>query len=293
MAVEGVFAAISGLEANQSMLDVVSNNLANLNTVGYKDQTVNFSSALSQVMRGAGGPTNSLGGTNPVEIGVGVNVQSIDTNEGTGTMESTGNPLDIAIQGAGYLQVGDGNPPTLPAALDYTRAGNLTTNENGYITTDSGQYVVGLAASVTGTGVNAVYTPTSTSSYLVIPPGSSNIQVGTDGTVSYTDNNSAHTTYGDTVVAGYVSLANFTNPQGLASLGDNLFAQSANSGVPTVSQASANGVGQVISGELELSNVDLAQEFTSMITAQRGYDANAQVITVANQMLQALEQVSL
>jgi flagellar hook protein FlgE len=292
MSVEGVFAAISGLEANQTMLDVVSNNLANLNTVGYKDETVNFSSALSQVLRGAGGPTSSLGGTNPVEVGVGVNVQSIDTNESTGTMESTGNPLDLAIQGNGYLQVGDGDPPTLPGTLDYTRAGNLTTNETGYLTTDSGQYVVGLAANVTGTGVNAVYTPSSTSSYIVIPPGSTNIQIGTDGTVSYTDQDSSSATYGDTVVAGYISLANFSNPQGLTSIGDNLFAQSANSGTPTVSQASTNGVGQVISGELEMSNVDLAQEFTNMITAQRGYDANAQVITVANQMLQALEQVT-
>jgi len=91
--IEGIYAAISGLEANQTMLDVVSNNLANLNTVGYKDQTVDFSSALSQVMSGAGGPTTTLGGTNPVEVGVGVNVQAIDTNESTGTMESTGNPL--------------------------------------------------------------------------------------------------------------------------------------------------------------------------------------------------------
>jgi flagellar hook protein FlgE len=291
MAIEGIYAAISGLEANQAMLDVVSNNLANLNTVGYKDQTMNFSSALSQVLRGAGGPTSTLGGTNPVELGVGVNVQSIDTNESTGTMESTGNPLDIAIQGAGYLQVGNGDPPTLPAGTDYTRAGNLTTDSAGYLTTDSGQYVIGLAANVTGTGVNAVYTPSATSSYIVIPPGSSNVQIGTDGTVSYTDENTNDATYGNTVVAGYLSLAVFPNPQGLSSIGDNLFTQSPNSGTPTVYQASLSGAGQTVSGELEMSNVDLAQEFTNMITAQRGYQANAQVITTANQMLQTLEQV--
>ena len=290
--IEGIYAAISGLEANQTLLDVVSNNLANLNTVGYKDQTVNFSSALSQVLSGAGGPTTQLGGTNPIEVGVGVNVQSIDTNESTGTLESTGNPLDLAIQGAGYLQVGDGTPPTLPATIDYTRAGNLTTDAAGYVTTASGQYVIGIGATASGTAPNITYTPGSAPSYLVIPPGSSNIQVGTDGTVSYTDQNSADATYGQTVVAGYVSLASFANPEGLASLGDNLYAQSPNSGDPTVSQASTGGVGQVISGELETSNVDLATEFTNMITAQRAYGADSHVITTADQMLQTLEQAT-
>ena len=290
--IEGIYAAISGLEANQTMLDVVSNNLANLNTVGYKDQTVDFSSALSQVMSGAGGPTTTLGGTNPVEVGVGVNVQAIDTNESTGTMESTGNPHEIAIQGNGYLQVGDGDPPTLPASIDYTRAGNLTTDANGYLTTDSGQYVVGIEAAATGTAPNVSYAPGSDPSYIVIPPGSTNVAIGTDGTVSYTDQDASDATYGQTVVAGYISLADFPNAEGLTSLGDNLYAQSPNSGSPTVSQASTGGVGQVVSGELEMSNVDLATEFTNMITAQRGYDANAQVITTADQMVQALEQAT-
>jgi flagellar hook protein FlgE len=289
--IEGIYAAISGLEANQTMLDVVSNNLANLNTVGYKDQSVDFSSALSQVISGAGGPTSQLGGTNPVEVGVGVNVQAIDTNESTGTMESTGNPLDVAIQGSGYLQVGDTAPPTVPATIDYTRAGNLTTNSAGYLTTDSGQYVVGYAAKATGTAPDITYAPTTTPSLINIPPGSSNIQVGTDGTISYTDE-SGDADNGQTVVAGYLALAKFANPEGLASIGDNLYAASANSGAAVVSQASTGGVGQVISGELEMSNVDLAQEFTNMITAQRGYDANAQVISVANQMLQSLQQVT-
>jgi len=126
----------------------------------------------------------------------------------------------------------------------------------------------------------------------VIPPGSTNVAIGTDGTVSYTDQDASDATYGQTVVAGYISLADFPNAEGLTSLGDNLYAQSPNSGSPTVSQASTGGVGQVVSGELEMSNVDLATEFTNMITAQRGYDANAQVITTADQMVQALEQAT-
>lgn len=290
--IEGIYSAISGLEANQTMLDVVSNNLANLNTVGYKDETVNFSSALSQVLSPGGGPTTQTGGTNPIEVGVGVNVQAIDTNESTGTMQSTGNPLDVAIQGGGFLQVGDGAPPTLPGTIDYTRAGNLTTDANGYLTTESGQYVIGLAAKATGTSPNITYAPTSTASYIVIPPGSSDISIGTDGTVSYTDQNSSDATYGQNVVAGYLSLAKFANPEGLTSVGDNLYTVSPNSGAATVAQASTGGVGQLVSGELEMSNVDLATEFTNMITAQRGYDANAQVISTANQMMQTLQQVA-
>jgi len=290
--VEGIYAAISGLEANQEMLDVVSNNLANLNTVGYKDQTVNFASALSQVMSGGGAPTSQLGGTNPVEIGVGVNVQAIDTNETTGTMEATGNTLDVAIQGPGYLMVGDGAPPTVPTTIDYTRAGNLTTDANGYLTTDAGQYVLGYSATATGTAPNITYAPSTTLGYINIPAGSTNVQIGTDGTVSYTDEDTTDATYGQTVVAGYITLAKFPNPEGLSAIGNNAYAVSPNSGTPVVAQASNSGVGQVMSGELEMSNVDLAQEFTNMITAQRGYDANAQVISVANQMLQSLQQIT-
>jgi flagellar hook protein FlgE len=293
MAIEGIYAAISGLDANQEMLDVTSNNLANLNTVGYKAQTVDFADALSQVLRGAGGQTSTLGGTNPVEVGAGVNVQSVDVNEGTGTMQQTGNPLDVAIQGAGYLVVGDGQPnasdltANLPTGYDYTRAGDLTTDAAGFLTTQSGQYVIGLEAQVTGTGVNATVTPTSYQSYIVIPPGSTNITIGTDGSIDYTDSS------GSTTCAGYLALANFPNAQGLLSMGGNLYSPTQNSGSPTISPPDNGGMGQVVSGELEMSNVDLAAEFTNMITAQRGYDANAQVITVANQMLQALEQVSL
>jgi len=292
MAIEGIYAAVSGLEANQEMLDVVSNNLANLNTVGYKDQSVNFASALSEVLKGAGGTTSTLGGTNPVEIGAGVNVQSSDVGDSTGTMESTGNSLDVAIQGSGFLVVGDGEPnasnltANLPASYDYTRAGDLTTDSAGFLTTQGGQYVVGLAAQVTGSGVNSTVAPTSQQEYILIPSGSTNITIGTDGSIEYTDSS------GNTQVAGYLALANFPNAEGLQSVGGNLYAATQNSGTPSITTPGSGGSGQVDSGELEESNVDLASEFTNMITAQRGYDANAQVITAANQMLQSLEQVT-
>jgi flagellar hook protein FlgE len=289
-----MYAAISGLEANQTMLDVTANNLSNLNTVGYKDQSVQFSDALSQTIRGAGGTTSTLGGTNPVQLGAGVQVAGVETNETTGTLQSTGNPLDVAIAGNGFLCVATGSPPTAPSAsaAQYTRAGDLTTDSAGYLTNQNGQYVLGYSAAVSGSGANVTYAKGTYPAFIQIPATASNISIGTDGTVSYTDNVAADATAGETVVAGYLALAGFANPQGLQAVGNNNFVTTGNSGAAQVGQAASGGLGQTVSGELEGSNVDLATEFTTMITAQRGYQANAHVISTADQMLQTLEQIN-
>jgi flagellar hook protein FlgE len=288
-----MYAAISGLQANQTMLDVTANNLANLNTVGYKDQTVQFADALSQIYRGAGAATTSLGGTNPIQVGAGVQIAGVETDESSGTLESTGNPLDVAIEGNGYLCVADGAPPTAPATsgVQFTRAGDLTTDSSGYITNQQGQYVVGYSAAATGTGASTTYAPGTYPSYIQIPAGSENVAIGSDGAVTYTDE-SSDSTSGDTVTAGYIALADFSNPEGLQSIGNNNFISTGDSGTPQVGLPSSGGRGGTISGELEGSNVDLATEFTNMITAQRGYQANSQVITTADQMLQTLEQIT-
>ncbi|MGA2470927.1 MAG: flagellar hook-basal body complex protein [Solirubrobacteraceae bacterium] len=280
-----MFAAISGLQANQTMLDVTANNLANLNTVGYKDQSVQFAAALSDTLQGAGGPTAQLGGINPIQIGVGVQVAGIETDEGTGTLQSTGNPLDVAIEGGGYLVVADGNGTTAPVAgsFEYTRAGDFAISADGHLLNQNGQYVMGYPLDNAGTGPNT----TGTASYLKVPTNAENVDIGTDGSLYYTD-----ATTGDVVIAGYLALAPFANPQGLQSIGNNNFISTANAGPGTITTPGNGGLGTTISGELEGSNVDLATEFTNMITAQRGYQANTQVITVANQMLQTLEQVT-
>jgi flagellar hook protein FlgE len=285
--IEGMYAAISGLQANQTMLDVTANNLANLNTAGYKSESVDFANSLSQIYRGASASTPTLGGTNPIAVGVGVSVAGVDTDESVGTLQSTGNPLDIAIEGPGYLQVGDAAAGSVPSPVDYTRAGNLTINSAGYLTTQSGQYVVGVGATGTGTGASETYAPNTTPVALAVPTTASNVAIGDDGSVTYT---SASTGY--TVTAGYIQLATFPNDQGLQSIGDNLYTSSPNSGTAILGQPGTTGFGQTVSGEIESSNVDLATEFTNMITAQRGYQANAQVITTANQMLQTLEQIT-
>jgi flagellar hook protein FlgE len=132
------------------------------------------------------------------------------------------------------------------------------------------------------------YAPGTEDSYIRVPPGSTNVSIGMDGAVGYTDNNPEDKTYGQHVVAGYISLANFSNESGLERVGGSLWATTPNSGAPIVGTPNTPGFGATVGGELEMSNVDLATEMTKMITAERGYQANSRVITTADEMLQTL-----
>lgn len=291
----GMYAAISGLDANQTMLNVTANDLANVNTVGYKSARVTFSDSLAQELRGSSGATTSNGGTNPVQVGLGVQVNSTDSVMSEGSFQSTNNPLDVAIEGSGFLRVGSGSPPAgppytaaLPANMQYTRAGDMTTNTKGFLTTQAGQYVIGRNAVATAGPGGNTYAPGTEDSYIVVPPGSANVSIGQDGAVSYEDENPASPTYQQQVTAGYLSLAQFANQSGLERLGGSLWAQTSNSGNPIVGTPNTGAFGATVAGELEMSNVDLAGEMTSMITAERGYQANSRVITTADQMLQTV-----
>jgi flagellar hook protein FlgE len=279
----GMYAAISGLNVHQTMLDVTANNLANVDTIGYKAQRTTFVDQLSQQLRAATAMTTTSGGSNPAQVGLGVQLGSIDNLMGQGSMQSTGNTLDIMIQGDGFFQVGAGNagavPPVLPASYQYTRAGNFTLNSSGYLTTQSGEYVMGQAQAGAVTASNPL-------SYLQIPPGSTSVAVGQNGAVTYVDSS------GNTQTAGYLSLVSFPNEAGLIRDGGSLWSQSSSSGSPmTTGSPQYSNLGSTISGELEQSNVDLATEFTDMITAERGFQANSRVITTADQMLQTLVQM--
>lgn len=291
----GMYAAISGLDANQTMLNETANDLANVNTVGYKASRVTFADSLTQVLRGASGTTATNGGTNPLQVGLGVQVSATENEMSEGSFQSTNNPLDVALQGDGFLRVGSGSPPAkapyteaLPTSVNYTRAGNLSTNTKGFLTTQAGLYVVGMEAVPTVTEAGTTYAPGKAESYIVIPPGSANVSIGQDGAVSYTDENPESVTFQEQVTAGYLTLAEFPNQSGLERLGGSLWAQTANSGTPLVGTPNTGGFGQTIGGELEMSNVDLATEMTQMITAERGYQANSRVITTANEMLQTV-----
>jgi len=291
----GMYAAISGLDANQAMLNETANDLANVNTVAYKGASVTFADSLTQVIHGASGQTSTNGGTNPEQIGLGVQVNATINEMSEGSFQTTNNPLDLAIEGAGFMRVGPGAPKEgeltkgLPSNVSYTRAGDLTANTLGYLTTQAGEYVIGRNAVVASEAATGnTYEPGKEDSYILIPPGSSNVSIGQDGSVSYTDENKESKTYLTRVTAGYISLATFPNPTGLERLGGSLWGQTTNSGTPIVGTPGSPGFGTTIGGVLEMSNVDMATEMTNMITAERGFQANSRTITTADEMLGTL-----
>jgi flagellar hook protein FlgE len=294
----GMYAAISGLDVNQAMLNDTANNLANVNTIGYKASSMTIADSLTQISRGASAPTKTSGGSNPVQVGLGVQVNATRNEMSEGAFQTTNNPLDVAIEGPGFLRVGEGEPPAkapfttgLPKQVDFTRAGDLNTNKNGFLTTASGQYVIGRNAVATVAEGGTTYTVGKEETFINIPPGSTNVVIGQDGSVSYTDNNPESATFQERVTAGYITLATFPNEAGLERVGGSLWASTPNSGAEIVGTPATTGFGTTIGGVLEQSNVDMATEMTNMITAERGYQANSRVITTADEMLESLVQM--
>jgi flagellar hook protein FlgE len=270
-----MFTAISGLKQHQTMLDVTANDIANVNTIGYKSSRVTFEDTLTQLQRGAAGANATTGGSNAAQVGLGVGLGSIDNLMTGGAVQTTGNPLDVAIQGDGFFEVGEGNPAT-PGDVTtsmYTRAGNFSINTDGYLITQGGQYVMGYAMPA-GTGPEVP---------IKVDPTGTGVAIDQTGGVSWV--NPATNTRS---TAFRITLATFPNAGGLERAGDNMWKTSANSGTPNVNMASEGGSGTLSPGAVEMSNVDLAQTFTNMITAERGFQANSRVITTADDMLQDL-----
>jgi flagellar hook protein FlgE len=273
----GMFAAISGLKQHQTMLDVTANDISNVNTLGYKSSRVTFQDSLLQMQRGAAAPAGNNGGSNAAQVGLGVGLGSVDNLMSGGAVQTTGNPLDVAIQGDGFFQLGEGAPTALApnvAASTYTRAGNFSVNAQGYLISQSGQYVLGFAqpqgAAPPTVAVN-------------VPAGATGIAIDQSGGVSYIDPTTL-----TRVTPFRLTLATFSNSAGLERQGGNKWIASANSGFKTVNTPGQNGMGITTAGAVEMSNVDLSQTFTSMITAQRGFQANSRVISTADEMLQDL-----
>jgi flagellar hook protein FlgE len=286
-----MYAAISGLDAHQTMLDVTANNLANVDTIGYKAQSAQFADQLSQLIQAGTGPNGFNAGTNPLQVGLGVHVGSIDNNMTAGGVESTGNATDVSIQGDGFLIVANGAPtvaaPQVTTPPEYTRAGDLTFNSQGFLCTQTGQYVLGYPANANG----SINTAGGSNNAINVPTGSTGIAVGPDGSVSYVDGNPTSPTYQQRVTAGYIALAAFPNEAGLQRDGGSLWGATSASGPAQIGQPGIGNYGKTISGELEQSNVDMGTEFTNMIEAERGYQANASTITTADQMMQTAVQM--
>ncbi|MBS1677683.1 MAG: flagellar hook-basal body complex protein [Actinobacteria bacterium] len=267
-----MYAAVSGLKNHQTLLDVTANNIANVNTVGYKGSRVSFADSLSQTLIGATAPGNGQAGRNAAQVGLGVQLASIDNLMGGGSLQSTGQTTDLAIQGEGMFIVAKGAPPALPGAVEYTRAGDFTFNQEGFLTTQQGEYVMGRNAAGAG----------APNTYIQVPKGATDVSIGQDGSVSYVPEGG-----GERVTAGYISIAKFANEAGLVRTSGSNWIESAASG-KAQDGTPGNGFGLTISGTLEMSNVELASEFTNMIAAQRGFEANSRVISTADEMLQNL-----
>lgn len=256
-----MYAGISGMQGSQTKLDVIGNNIANVNTSGFKKGRVTFQDMMSQTTSGAQGPTDTRGGVNPNQVGLGAKQGTIDNIQTQGFQQTTENPLDLAIEGDGMFQVEDGDGSTY-----FTRAGNFYLDDNGDIVNPDGYYLVGIEEEEP----------------INIPDTAQSFNIQTDGIVNFV------TAGGDTAEAGQVALVNFSNPAGLEKAGNNLFLDSENAGNNGLTAPETDGTGSVVSGALEMSNVDLAGEFTEMITAQRAFQANTRIITTSDEILQEL-----
>lgn len=266
-----LFAGISGLRVHQQMMDVTGNNIANVNTTGFKSSQAIFEDTLSQSLQAAGAGTALTGGTNPAQVGLGVKLAGIGTNFTQGATETTGRNTDMMIQGDGFFVVNEAGQQ------DYTRAGAFSLDAQGRLTTPDGGLVQGWMAS------GGTITTTGPVGALTVTPGTyQSFSVASDGTLMGLLAN------GTEQPIGQLALATFANPGGLEKAGDSLYRATANSGTAQLGPSGANGTGSVISGALEMSNVDLSQEFTNLIIAQRGFQANSKVISTSDQLLQDL-----
>jgi flagellar basal-body rod protein FlgG len=251
----------TGMEAQQTQLDVISHNLANVSTNGYKRATAVFEDLMYQNLRQVGSNTteqNQL--PTGLQLGLGVRTVATARSYAQGSLQQSTNPLDVAVKGNGFFQV------TQPyGTLAYTRDGSFELNASGQLVTNNG---LAIANGIT------------------IPANAQSITIGADGAVSVVLPTSATPQQ-----VGTIALVNFINPAGLEPRGSNLFTETAASGTPQTGTPGTNGLGTVMQGFVETSNVNVVQELVGMIQTQRAYEMNSKAIQTSDQMLQKLAQI--
>jgi flagellar hook protein FlgE len=250
----------------QAKLDVIGNNIANVNTAGFKGSRVTFKDILSQTTAGVSAPTDTSGGVNAKQIGLGVAIAGIDVVHTPGSAMTTNNPLDLRIDGDGYFAVKQNDAQQVPFL---TRAGNFSLDSLNRLVNADGLFVTDTAGGI-----------------ITLPAGTEAFTIAANGQVI------AKLTDGTTSATQSIGLARVPNPAGLEKIGGNLYRLSPNAvaditaGAGTLNIPGQNGAGQLVAGALEMSNVDLTSEFTEMIVAQRGFQANAKIITTSDEVLQ-------
>ncbi len=254
--------AATGMLAQQLNVEVISNNIANMNTTGFKRQRAEFQDLLYQTVERVGSTSSEAGTIVPagVQIGLGVKAAAVYNISEQGNLQSTDNPLDVAISGAGYFQV------TLPSGdTGYTRAGSFQLSPTGEIVTVDGFTVA-----------PAITVPVNALQVTINPSGQVLVQLPNVVTQS---------------VVGQFQLANFPNPAGLDPQGGNLFLETAASGAATTGTPGTTGLGQIEQGFVETSNVNTVTEITNLITAQRAYEMNSKVIQTSDEMLSTINRL--
>ncbi|MGO4258031.1 flagellar hook-basal body complex protein [Marmoricola sp. RAF53] len=278
-----LFAGISGLRVNQAMLDVTGNNIANANTTGYKSSSTVFSDTLSQMLTGASAANATRGGTNPIQIGLGVQLAATNGNFTQGSTQTTGRPTDLMLSGDGMFVVMKGNEQL------YTRAGAFSFDNNGTLVAPTGNRVQGYALDAAGLPTGGLVDVTLSTAGLTppVPPGVqlTSYTIGSDGKLRGIFDDGIQRDMAQ------IAIADFTNVQGLEKVGDTSFRESANSGVAQLGVSGQGRRGTIQAGALEMSNVDLAAEFTNLILAQRGFQASSRVITTSDQVLEDLVNI--
>ncbi|MAK56524.1 MAG: flagellar basal-body rod protein FlgG [Pusillimonas sp.] len=260
--IRSLWIAKTGLESQQTNMDVISNNLANVNTSGFKRGRAVFEDLMYQTIRQPGaqvGAANQL--PSGLQIGTGVRTVATERIHTQGNLRETGNPLDVAIQGRGFIQV------EMPdGTFAYTRDGSLQVDQNGQLVTAGGY---------------PVQPPIN------IPDNALNVTIERDGTVSVTQPGAV----GINVEVGQLQLSTFINPTGLQSMGENLYAETDASGPANFAQPGLDGAGLMLQNYVETSNVNVAEELVNMITTQRSYEMNSKAIQTSDQMLSRLTQL--
>lgn len=256
-----LYTAASGMNAQQTNLDNVANNLANANTTGFRKRRVQFQDMIYQSMVTPGAAATQQTVSAGLQVGLGTRAAATEILQSQGDFQQTGNPLDIAIQGLGYFQV-----LTPTGQLAYTRSGSFHLDAQGNVVTSDGD---ALQPAIT------------------VPADATSITIGADGTVTVTQPGQTQSQQ-----IGQIQLATFPNPGGLNSVGANLLLPTSSSGDPiTGNPGGSEGLGTLVQGSLEQSNVNTVEEFIQMILAQRSYEANSQVAKAADQMFQEVNQL--
>ncbi len=265
MAIQTLYTAATGMDALQTKLDVIANNLANVNTTGFKRDRANFEDLFYRQER-LPGAIDQAGQLTPVgiHVGLGSRVQSVEAEFTQGAFQTTNQELDLAIEGAGFFQVQD--PAT--GEFLYTRAGNFSKNNNGDIV---------MASAMTGRALQP---------QLTLPPDTVGVVIGSDGTVSVRQAGSQALT-----PLGQIQLAQFVNAQGLLKLGENLYQESDASGAALLTIPGTDGAGQIRQSALEASNVEPVRELIDLITTQRAFELNSQAVQAGDQILQLISNL--